>query len=415
MFAGFVEATRRSGYQAVDGATFKNLVTNRNAWLTKEADADPAFREYAQNFFMSDIQSTITLIRRNLTPGTSLSYQGGRFTIIQESVELPSDFRMGGKTAVETAAERQVGGFTVDDLNGKLNALKTLKGFGKEITDAVIEMELGAPPPGRVGGQGNDSLEGSAGEDFLLSDFEGVAPSALINTAKSVLGMNEKAQKDTLAKFLAKGGINIDPSKTAWCAAFVNATLQENGLSGTGALNARSFLNWGSEVKTPKLGDVVVFSRGSDPNAGHVGFFKGFDENGDILVLGGNQSDSVNIQSYSKDRLLGFRRPPGARNVGSEESIAGTIQNLAEGSITVPDMSAILPDVSSQEVGSGSPQEARTAAFDLPGTTPTQEAPTAATGPSPETVGRIRELLAAKTVDPEIKALIEALIGGKNA
>ena len=68
-------------------------------------------------------------------------------------------------------------------------------------------------------------------------------------------------------------------------------------------------MNWGEAVDDPQEGDVVVLWRESrDSWKGHVGFFSGYDDNGDIKVLGGNQGDSVSIKSYSKNRLLGFRR-----------------------------------------------------------------------------------------------------------
>lgn len=123
------------------------------------------------------------------------------------------------------------------------------------------------------------------------------------------LGLNERDQKAALADYLTTGGANLDPATTAWCAAFVNATLAQTGMQGTGSNMARSFLDWGQPVEQPQVGDLAVFSRG-DPNGpyGHVGFFQGYDENGNILVLGGNQGDAVSVAPYSADRLLGFRR-----------------------------------------------------------------------------------------------------------
>ena len=134
------------------------------------------------------------------------------------------------------------------------------------------------------------------------------APEALSLAAKQI-GMNENTQRDALKDYLATGGANLDPATTAWCAAFVNSTLQQTGGQGTGSNMARSFLDWGQSVDQPQPGDVAVFSRG-DQNGpyGHVGFFQGYDENGNILVLGGNQGDAVSVSPYSPDRLLGFRR-----------------------------------------------------------------------------------------------------------
>jgi uncharacterized protein (TIGR02594 family) len=127
--------------------------------------------------------------------------------------------------------------------------------------------------------------------------------------AAQQIGLNERDKKAALSEYLANGGVNLDPAVTAWCAAYVNATLAQTGQKGTGSNMARSFLDWGQEVSQPQRGDLAVFSRG-DPNGpfGHVGFFDGYNEDGTIRVLGGNQSDAVSIASYSPDQLLGFRR-----------------------------------------------------------------------------------------------------------
>ncbi len=131
--------------------------------------------------------------------------------------------------------------------------------------------------------------------------------------AASQLGLNENDQRAAIQDYLTTGGVNLDPATTAWCAAFVGATLKQSGMEGTGSNMARSYLNWGQEVKDPQRGDVAVFSRG-DPNGpyGHVGFFDGYNEDGTIRVLGGNQGDSVSYANYGADSLLGFRRANGS-------------------------------------------------------------------------------------------------------
>jgi len=123
------------------------------------------------------------------------------------------------------------------------------------------------------------------------------------------IGLNEGDKRAALQDYLTTGGENLDPATTAWCAAFVNATLQQSGQTGTGKLNARSYMDWGQAVDQPQRGDVAVFSRG-DPSGwqGHVGFFDGYDDNGRIRVLGGNQGDAVSVASYDPASLLGFRR-----------------------------------------------------------------------------------------------------------
>jgi len=53
----------------------------------------------------------------------------------------------------------------------------------------------------------------------------------------------------------------VKDDEMAWCAAFVNWCLKQSGRQHTGSLLARSFLNYGTETKTPKFGDLVVFWR----------------------------------------------------------------------------------------------------------------------------------------------------------
>lgn len=134
----------------------------------------------------------------------------------------------------------------------------------------------------------------------------------ILDRAKGMLGMSEHQQLAAITDYLKTGGQNLDPATQAWCAAFVNATLQQSGLPGTNSPAARSFLKYGQSVDTPQPGDLAVFSRG-DPNGplGHVGFFQGYSEDGkSIKVLGGNQDDAVSVKEYPVSRLLGFRRPP---------------------------------------------------------------------------------------------------------
>ena len=97
--------------------------------------------------------------------------------------------------------------------------------------------------------------------------------------------------------------------ETPYCAAAVNCWLAEAGHAGTRSAAARSFLNYGKAVSSPRVGDIVVFWRGSvDGRMGHVGLYMGEDESGQIRVLGANQNNAVNISLYPKSWLLGYRR-----------------------------------------------------------------------------------------------------------
>ncbi len=132
---------------------------------------------------------------------------------------------------------------------------------------------------------------------------------AEVGTVEWAKGNNPKV----VAYFKDSGNPGVTDDETAWCAAFVGAMLKRAGIKGTGKLNARSYLDWGTPVdrKNAQPGDVVVFKRGNSSWQGHVAFFVK-DRGALIDVLGGNQSNAVNVKGYQAAALLGIRRPPKA-------------------------------------------------------------------------------------------------------
>lgn len=97
--------------------------------------------------------------------------------------------------------------------------------------------------------------------------------------------------------------------ETPWCAAYVGGVLEECGMTSTRSAAARSYLTWGKPLFTPAPGCIVVLSRPGSSWSGHVGFVVGEDQDGRLLVLGGNQGDAVSVAPFSKDRVLGYRWP----------------------------------------------------------------------------------------------------------
>lgn len=163
------------------------------------------------------------------------------------------------------------------------------------------------------------------------------------------LGMNERDQGAALSEYMANGGVNLDPEVTAWCAGAVQAALAEAGIEGTGSLAARSYLDWGQPVDQPEQGDLAVFSRGAPGSGqGHVGFFDGYNPDGSIRVLGGNQGDGVSIDSFGANALLGFRRAPetGADGLGGYAPPAPTnALSAMQARMAVPQTSVLDPSL----------------------------------------------------------------------
>ncbi|MEG5297609.1 TIGR02594 family protein [Enterobacter roggenkampii] len=103
---------------------------------------------------------------------------------------------------------------------------------------------------------------------------------------------------------IKRGGIKDD--ETPWCAAFVGSVLEQSGIQSTRFESARSYLEWGNKLQEPAYGCIAVLTR---DGGGHVGFVVGQNEAGDLMILGGNQSDAVNIKAFSRQRVASYRWP----------------------------------------------------------------------------------------------------------
>lgn len=133
-----------------------------------------------------------------------------------------------------------------------------------------------------------------------------------VELAKSMIGVSEvKGQTHNpevlqMWKDIKRGGIKDD--ETPWCAAFVGAMLERAGIKSSRFESAKSYEVWGQPVASPCVGSIAVFSR---TGGGHVGFVVGQDTSGQLLILGGNQSDKVCIRTFPRSRVTALRYPSG--------------------------------------------------------------------------------------------------------
>ncbi len=95
-----------------------------------------------------------------------------------------------------------------------------------------------------------------------------------------------------------------------WCADFMNFILKQTGEKGTGSRAARSFLKYGKPLDGPRVGAIVVFTRGKSELTGHVGIVRGTDGDGNPIVISGNHGKKVAESVYPKHRVLGYFMPP---------------------------------------------------------------------------------------------------------
>lgn len=99
--------------------------------------------------------------------------------------------------------------------------------------------------------------------------------------------------------------------EVAWCGSFVAWVMIQNGIKPVEVgERAKSWLTFGKSISKPVVGAVAIKSRNG---GGHVCIVVGENQNGDLLCVGGNQSNEVNIATYKKEVFEGFRVPDNFR------------------------------------------------------------------------------------------------------
>jgi uncharacterized protein (TIGR02594 family) len=107
-----------------------------------------------------------------------------------------------------------------------------------------------------------------------------------------------------------------------WCGLFTAIVAKRSGLTPPVApLWALNWAKWEAPVE-PAYGAWLAFSRSG---GGHVGFYVGEDAYA-YHVLGGNQSDMVNITRVSKSQLRGSRWPKAYLNVYTGKKIRRSVE-----------------------------------------------------------------------------------------
>ena len=135
-----------------------------------------------------------------------------------------------------------------------------------------------------------------------------------VTRASALVGANKDDPR--VSAYLRAGGMDVNPDKTAWCAAYVNATLAQSGIKGSGSLVATSFDNWGTPVDTAstRRGDVLVLNRGrsAGETGGHVGIATGETRQGPKglqvqMVSGNSDNGGVDTTWYDANQVVARR------------------------------------------------------------------------------------------------------------
>lgn len=138
-----------------------------------------------------------------------------------------------------------------------------------------------------------------------------------LEVAYKFLGLNEKVNgknNPIILDWYKDLGISwIKETDTPWCGTFVAYVAKQAGRkwipvkdNPLGAQNWSRFPQGSTKLSKPALGCVAVYTRKGSPGSGHVGFVAGKDKKGNIMILGGNQSNSVKLAPYTEERLIGY-------------------------------------------------------------------------------------------------------------
>jgi uncharacterized protein (TIGR02594 family) len=175
---------------------------------------------------------------------------------------------------------------------------------------------LGIDPTGtwlQVKQAGRAGKEGWCSARYLLP--QGSQTSPWLEVAVKEIGIKEYPgaanNHPRIQAYLAtvNGLSAIDKSKdeTYWCSCFMNWCVEQMQINGTDSAWAKSWGNWRESItpKSAQTGDIAVFDRSSATSGGgHVGIFIDADPaTGEVLVLGGNQSDAVRYAWYPADAI----------------------------------------------------------------------------------------------------------------
>lgn len=152
-----------------------------------------------------------------------------------------------------------------------------------------------------------------------MADFRPIEITAF-DIASRFIGVKEVA--GTLSNPLILAMLRLDDAwpqadEVPWCSAYANFVCWLLRLPRSKSLAARSWLAVGEGIplEDARVGfDVVVLTRGDSPLSGHVGFFAGWQTENpalahqQVLILGGNQGDTVGVAPFPRSRVVSVRR-----------------------------------------------------------------------------------------------------------
>lgn len=123
------------------------------------------------------------------------------------------------------------------------------------------------------------------------------------------MGLHEVRDKARLIDFLKIGKFLGDPSALPWCGDAVESCIAKTLPAEPLPANpfwAQGWATFGINAQSPLVGSIGVIRWSA--KSGHVGFVAGV-EGSKVVLLGGNQSNTINLASFPRDKFIAFRWP----------------------------------------------------------------------------------------------------------
>lgn len=299
------------------------------------------YRQYSEQLAKAKLQQDLLEQRRYNS--MSAADQQVYTTLKQYGLSTDLNSKEAGQIRQSQQLERQneaIDQFAESLSNGIVNSGGDIgKAFGevflnelKDTAQKQLSNVLGQLFKALLTGGGNGSPIGSSatslGGGLLSSVFgggSGKTTGGAVDLAGGLLGKSETANRGQINTFLKAGGVDLDAAQQAWCAGFVNSSLAQIGVKGSGSSVANSFQNWGSAIDPSKVirGDVLLQDRGLGAGAtgGHVGFATGQSRMTDgglqLQMLSGNSGNAVSTTWVNAAEIQAKRATEAANALAS--------------------------------------------------------------------------------------------------
>lgn len=196
--------------------------------------------------------------------------------------------------------------------------------FGRKTYEAVTRFQKmkGLKQDGIVGSKTLTALGLKTSVTPPVQATAGSAGATWMQIAMAELGIHEDSlpghHNQRIIEYHKTTTLKATTDEIPWCSSFVNWVMTKAGYKGTNSAAAKSWLDWGTSLNSPREGVITIIKRkttGFDKATGsssgfHVGFYVSSSLT-HIRLLGGNQADQVKYSNFALNyyEVKGYRWP----------------------------------------------------------------------------------------------------------